>query len=155
MNESPDVLCDDCRDRIQNSSTYSSRPDEWDCFIDFQQIKIKMRGRPPDDCKSSRSSTPSRKDVGVVANIKHVEDTKVKGVKLPKISDSNFTSDVKRLEDIKVKERVYDVMTNDRIMTKLRPMRLNDPDWILAFIENYLGVENRSMGYFPVRRIRR
>ncbi|XP_063978937.1 uncharacterized protein LOC135163431 [Diachasmimorpha longicaudata] len=155
MNETPEVICDDCRERIQNSSTHSSRPDEWDCFMDFQQIKIKMRERQSEEDKSSRSSTPSRKDAGVVANIDNVEEKKTKGVRLPKIMNRNFTSDVKRLEDIKVKERVYDVMTNDRILTKLRPMRLNDSEWILAFIENYLGVDNRPMGYFPARKLRR
>lgn len=37
-------------------------------------------------------------------------------------------------------ERVFHIVTNDGNKFKLNPMRLNNPNWILSCLENYIGI---------------
>lgn len=37
-------------------------------------------------------------------------------------------------------EHIFDIVTNDGKKFKLNPMKLNDSNWILSYLENYLGL---------------
>lgn len=37
-------------------------------------------------------------------------------------------------------EYIFDIVTNDGKKFKLNPMKLNDSNWILSYLENYLGL---------------
>lgn len=158
-------ICKNCQDQIPKPSPFSSNQCELDCFINFQQIKIKMSEKQGLDKQNSltstcsESSSRSKKDVGISAKLGNPTDDLLnnnvdRGFRLPNILKKNFSRDVKRLEDVQVTERVYNIMTNNRVMSKIRPMRLEDPDWTIAFIETYLGGVKRTSGWFPSRRIR-
>ena len=38
-------------------------------------------------------------------------------------------------------EYIFDIVTNDGKKFKLNPMRLDDPDWMLSCLENYIGMK--------------
>lgn len=145
-------LCEECRDDYYNHT------------LKQQKIEIKLDKKnvinmeTSDESSESLSSCRKKKDVAILVKLKSLEDSdynkEEQKLKLPKIEKISLAEEIKRMEDIQVKERVYSVITSERIMTKLRPMRLNDPDWSLAFIQNYLGIADRPMGWFPSRRAR-
>lgn len=43
-------------------------------------------------------------------------------------------------------EHIFDIVTNDGKKFKLNPMKLNDSNWILSYLENYLGL-NKQLDY--------
>lgn len=75
-------------------------------------------------------------------------------VKLPKIDPKRCSFLNNSRKNVQVNERVFDIITNDRTVEKLRPLRIEDPDRMLEFLENYLGIKKRPMGWFPARQTR-
>ncbi|XP_057319300.1 probable serine/threonine-protein kinase DDB_G0278509 isoform X1 [Microplitis mediator] len=94
----------------------------------------------------------NKKDAAVFTNLDdELKGESIRGNKVTRVEKISLAEEIKRIEDIQVKERVYNVITNDRVVTKLRPMRLNDPNWILGFVKNYLGIDKQYLGSYPTR----
>ncbi|KAK0095220.1 hypothetical protein PV326_008950 [Microctonus aethiopoides] len=148
-----DILCENCYNKYRKNDFSSNNTD--DDSIIYQQMIINMKEKENITKKHSESSQMSmstKKDAEILVklDINNYKNSNA-NVKLPKIKKTTLAEEIKRMEDIKVKERVYSIITNDRIMTKLRPMRLKDPDWTLAFIENYLNIANRPLEYSTLK----
>lgn len=144
-----DFLCENCYNKYRKNDLSSNNTDE--NSIIYQQMIINMKEKEnitKRHSESSQMSMSTKKDAEILVklDINNYKSSNA-NVKLPKIKKTTLAEEIKRMEDIKVKERVYSIITNDRIMTKLRPMRLKDPDWTLAFIENYLNIPNRPLEY--------
>lgn len=92
----------------------------------------------------SKNWGPNKRDLGLTVNL---EEEEREGLERGKVRREKISlaEEMKRIEDIQVKERVYNVVTNDGVVTKLRPMRLGDPNWVLGFVENYLGFHKQVM----------
>ena len=72
-------------------------------------------------------------------------------IKFTKINPKKCSIPKNFKKDFQAEERVFEIVTNDRKIEKLVPMRLKDPDRMLAFLETYIGIKKRSMGWFPTR----
>lgn len=67
------------------------------------------------------------------------------GYRLPKIGFQDFgyirTSTEDPFRESETKERMFQIITNDRVMMKFYPMQLDSPYWILEFLETYLDMK--------------
>ncbi|KAG8040188.1 hypothetical protein G9C98_000758 [Cotesia typhae] len=92
----------------------------------------------------SKNWGPNKQDLGLTVNL---DEEEREGLERGKVRREKISlvAEMKRIEDIQIKERVYNVVTNDGVVIKLRPMKLGDPNWVLGFVENYLGFHKQVM----------
>lgn len=72
------------------------------------------------------------------------ECRQINRMKTPVLAQTKNTSfkknNKKYKNNIENIEHIFDIVTNDGKKFKLNPMKLNDSNWILSYLENYLGL---------------
>lgn len=72
------------------------------------------------------------------------ECRQINRMKTPVLAQTKNTSfkknNKKYINNIENIEHIFDIVTNDGKKFKLNPMKLNDSNWILSYLENYLGL---------------
>lgn len=78
------------------------------------------------------------------------ECRQINRMKTPVLAQTKNTSfkknNKKYINNIENIEHIFDIVTNDGKKFKLNPMKLNDSNWILSYLENYLGL-NKQLDY--------
>lgn len=78
------------------------------------------------------------------------ECRQINRMKTPVLAQTKNTSfkknNKKYKNNIENIEHIFDIVTNDGKKFKLNPMKLNDSNWILSYLENYLGL-NKQLDY--------
>lgn len=130
------------------TSIFPTQPNAVDDKIVMGEKRILCNSCAKNCPKSSNSSEkekiPEKEDLD--------EMIKPQKPRLPRIDAKRCVFGSNSRKD--ARERVFDIITSERTMEKLCPMRLDDPDQMLMFLENYLGIKKRSMGWFPSRQSR-
>lgn len=95
---------------------------------------------------------PSPRSLFVRKNVEFLTNIKRKSIKLCRIEPADLSFEFKKqrianmhLRDIKSKERVFEVITNDKIKMKIKPMQLKEPQLLLGFLKASLGLTRDSL----------
>lgn len=128
-------------DNFKIINSFNNKADDYiDVMINNNKI-LRLMG-------SSPRSLYVRKNIKILKTYSKSTERECKQInrmKIPvlaQINNISFRKNKKKYikDDIENIEHIFDIVTNDGKKFKLNPMKLNDSNWILSYLENYLGL---------------
>lgn len=136
-----EICNDDCKEKVHRAIKKYQPPN-------FRETKVYS----PESMTESNFLHllgPSPRSLFIRKNLDFLVTAKRKNVKLCRIEPVDFNlkdykkikmKDIKPRQKANAKDRIFDVITNDRVKLKIKPMQLKEPEMIFNFLRAYLGI---------------